>query len=403
MTRLWSIRARTTLTFAVASMILTAAVVLLVTWASTVTLAGAIDGTAAELAPSLRSAAEGDDDGRWTGSGSQSGASAKTPSGVYPDIGSSEAVMVVAVAKQTQWEWAAVGVLASGLLAGGTGWVVSRRVLRPIDRITDTARRLSASTLHERIELDGPDDELRRLARTIDDLLDRLEAAFESQRRFVAQASHELRTPLAVQRTALQVGLGEGSGPDDVVAVRQELLEQNRRTEHLVESLLTLAEADRGLDGRVDDLDLAELAELVVAGQRDHARATGVSLTVESSPFNAPVPEALGVVVSAEPVLVRQLVTNLVDNAVEYNEPGGFVRVRTGPDGICVENSGPVVSPDEVTTLVEPFRRGAQGAATGRHSGLGLSIVAAIVRAHGWSLSVEPRPDGGLRVRVGTV
>ncbi|QCR42526.1 two-component sensor histidine kinase [Curtobacterium sp. SGAir0471] len=393
MTRLWSIRARTTLTFAVASMVLTAAVVLLVTWASTVTLTGTIDGGAAERTPSLRSTTEGDDGEWWSGSELRPGHGSETPAGGARDVRGAEAVMVVAEANRTQWQWAAVGVLAAGLLAGGTGWVVSRRVLRPIDRITDTARRLSASTLHERIGLDGPDDELRRLAGTIDDLLDRLEAAFESQRRFVAQASHELRTPLAVQRAALQVGLAEGSGPDDVVAVREELLEQNRRTEHLVESLLALAEADRGLDGRVDDLDLAELAGQVVAGQRDHARTAGVALTVEPAP---------SAVVSAEPVLVRQLVTNLVDNAVEYNEPGGFVRVSVCPDGLCVENSGPVVSADEVAVLVEPFRRGAQGAATGRHSGLGLSIVAAIVRAHGWSLAVEPRPDGGLRVRVAT-
>ncbi len=399
MTRLWSIRARTTLTFAVASMVLTAAVVLLVTWASTVTLTGAIDGGAAERTPSLRSTTEGDAGDWWTGSELRPGHGSETPAGGARDVRGAEAVMVVAEANRTQWQWAAVGVLAAGLLAGGTGWVVSRRVLRPIDRITDTARRLSASTLHERIGLDGPDDELRRLAGTIDDLLDRLEAAFESQRRFVAQASHELRTPLAVQRTALQVGLGEDARPDDVVAVREELLEQNRRTEHLVESLLALAEADRGLDGRVDDLDLAELAGEVVAGQRGHARAAGVTLTVEPSPAPAPVP---GPVVSAEPVLVRQLVTNLVDNAVEYNEPGGFVRVSAGPAGLGVENSGPVVSADEVAVLVEPFRRGAQGAATGRHSGLGLSIVAAIVRAHGWSLAVEPRPDGGLRVRVTT-
>ncbi|MDM7889737.1 HAMP domain-containing sensor histidine kinase [Curtobacterium sp. RHCJP20] len=394
MTRLWSIRARTTLTFAVASMVLTAAVVLLVTWASTVTLTGAIDGGAAERTPSLRSTTEGDAGDWWTGSGDRPVRGPEHSSGTSLHVRGPEAVMVVAVANRTQWQWAAVGVLAAGLLAGGTGWVVSRRVLRPIDRITDTARRLSASTLHERIGLDGPDDELRRLAGTIDDLLDRLEAAFESQRRFVAQASHELRTPLAVQRTALQVGLGEDARPDDVVAVREELLEQNRRTEHLVESLLALAEADRGLDGRVDELDLAELAGQVVAGQRDHARAAKVSLTVEPSP---------SAVVSAEPVLVRQLVANLVDNAVEYNEPGGFVRVSAGPDGLCVENSGPAVSAADVAVLVEPFRRGAQGAASRRHSGLGLSIVAAIVRAHGWSLTVEPRPDGGLRVRVATV
>jgi signal transduction histidine kinase len=150
---------------------------------------------------------------------------------------------VVAEVATLQWQWSAVGVVAAGLLAGLLGWFVSRRMLRPIEQITETTNRISASNLHERIALGGPDDELRRLSRTVDDLLGRLETAFESQRRFVAQASHELRTPLAVQRAALQIGLPDRATPDEIAVTRQELLDQNRRTEHLVESLLVLAEA----------------------------------------------------------------------------------------------------------------------------------------------------------------
>lgn len=383
MRRPWSIRARTTLTFAVASMVLTAAVVLLVTWGSTLTLSDAY-GSAVALQRS--DAAEfGDAGGPEPRPGSEPSGSSGSPEG--------SAAAVVRVAAQTQWQWATAGVVAAGVLAGLVGWFVSRRVLLPVDRIAAAAERLSASTLHERIGLDGPDDELRRLARSIDDLLDRLETAFESQRRFVAQASHELRTPLAVQRTALQVGLHDGAGPAELVCVREELLEQNRRSEHLVESLLVLAEADRGLDGRTERIDLAALVHEVVLHAEDHAQRCTVRLTET-------VDTTSGLVaVTAEPVLTRQLLTNLVDNAIEYNQTGGAVVVRVRDDGLEVENSGPPVEPDEVAHLLEPFRRG-RGAAPGRHSGLGLSIVTAITRAHGWTLAVVTRAEGGLVVRV---
>jgi signal transduction histidine kinase len=290
-----------------------------------------------------------------------------------------------------------------------------------VDRITATTRRLSASTLHERIALEGPDDELRRLARTIDDLLDRLETAFASQRRFVAQASHELRTPLAVQRAALQIGLPDDAGPDDVARTRNELLEQNRRTEHLVESLLVLAEAERGLDGRTEEVDLAALVEEVVDEYTAAARTAGVSLThrTEAGP---------PVRVHCEPVLLRQALRNLVDNAVEYTVPGGLALVRVDAGGVLVENDGPELEADVVARLTEPFRRAAatssprssvarssgaspcadspcadaiRAASGRRHSGLGLSIVAAVVRAHGWTLAVDARDGGGLAVRIG--
>nr|WP_254699448.1 HAMP domain-containing sensor histidine kinase [Curtobacterium flaccumfaciens] len=304
------------------------------------------------------------------------------------------AVAVIRLVAVQQWQWSAIGIAGAGLAAGGIGWLVSRRVLRPIDRITATTNRISASNLHERIALDGPDDELRRLSRTVDDLLARLETAFESQRRFVAQASHELRTPLAVQRAAVQIGLHDDADPADVRAVRAELLEQNRRTERLVESLLVLAEADRGLAGATRAVDIDEVTVEVVAGAARDAAEAGVTLTHECR-TGPP-----GLVVPGEPTLLRQLLGNLVGNAVEYNEPGGAVLVTTEPDGFVVENGGPVVAADEAELLVEPFRRGGTDDARGQHSGLGLSIVAAIVHAHGWRLSIAARPTGGLFVRV---
>lgn len=379
----WTIRTKTTVAFALASMASTTAVLVLVTLASLWTWSSvSVALRRAEVPPAAGAGAPG-----------APAPPAATPM-VVPDQGDLGDAQVdsvlLATAAPLQWGWAALGVLVSGVLAGGVGWLVAHRVLRPIDRITETTRCLSASTLHERIGLDGPDDELRRLSRTIDDLLERLEAAFESQRRFVAQASHELRTPLAVQRTALQVGLAEGGPPKDVRAVRDELLEQNRRTEHLVESLLVLAEADRGLDGRTEPVALGALVRQVTEAVRSQAAAAQVLVEVDDHLGD-------GSVVVAEGVLLRQTIGNLVDNAVEYNRPGGCVHVAVLADRLTIANDGPRV--EDPVALLEPFRRGAAPGAR-QHSGLGLSIVAAIARAHGWRLDVRARDTGGLVVVV---
>ncbi|MCS6555914.1 sensor histidine kinase [Curtobacterium flaccumfaciens] len=373
----WSIRTRTALTFALAAMALATGVVVFTNTMSLAGVGAGLDTAAVQRPPS----------------GSPGATTAPAPIEVdgTDDDGAVAVIRLVAV---QQWQWSAIGIAGAGVAAGGIGWLVSRRVLRPIDRITATTNRISASNLHERIALNGPDDELRRLSRTVDDLLARLETAFESQRRFVAQASHELRTPLAVQRAAVQIGLHDDADPGDVRAVRAELLEQNRRTERLVESLLVLAEADRGLAGATRAVDLDEVTAEVVAGAARDAAEAGVTLTHECR-TGPP-----GLVVPGEPTLLRQLLGNLVGNAVEYNEPGGAVLVTTEPDGFVVENGGPVVAADEAEFLVEPFRRGGTDDARGQHSGLGLSIVAAIVHAHGWQLSIAARPTGGLLVRV---
>lgn len=374
MTRVWSIGARTALAFAAAAMALTVAALVFVNLASQWSIGNRVqldaDATSTPWPSAPRPSIQPDPDST-------------------PDAGSS--VSIVSVVAQQQWQWSAVAVVGVGVLAGAVGWAVSRRMLRPVDRMTATADRISASTLHERIALGGPDDELRRLSRTIDRLLDRLETSFEGQRRFVAQAAHELRTPLAVQRAALQIGLPDDAGPRNVAAARAELLEQNRRTEHLVESLLVLAEADRGLDG-VEALDLAALLDDVATQLGATADTAGIALR--------PTVDAVSVgTVVGEPTLVRQLLLNLVDNAVEYNVPGGTVWVRLTADGIVVENTGAPVDPETVTGLLEPFRRGGEQGSR-RHSGLGLSIVAAVVHAHGWTLDVAAREGGGLRVRI---
>jgi signal transduction histidine kinase len=430
--RVWSIRARTALAFALTSMALAAAAIVVVNLGSQRSIAefvlpGAGDptdtpGDREPQAAVTRAPASGTPGGTGVPTDASSWSPDDTrrttaPSAAGSTVGSVDdlrGVPIVSVVAELQWQWSVVGIGGAGVLAGGTGWLLSRRMLAPIDRIRATADRISASTLHERIGLEGPDDELRRLSRTVDGLLDRLERAFASQRHFVAQASHELRTPLAVQRAALQIGLPDDADPEEIRRARDELLEQNRRTEHLVESLLVLAEAERGLDGRTEPVDLAALADDVVAGSADAARSAGVRVAVHR---RGPTTQA------GEPVLLRQLLHNLVDNAVEYNRPGGTVDVVVDADRIRVENTGAVLDPEVVATLTEPFRRAAptvSEAATGpggtadaggtglpvatapqrRHSGLGLSIVVAVATAHGWRVDVEPRPTGGLVVTV---
>lgn len=284
------------------------------------------------------------------------------------------------------------------------GWWLSGRALRPLDRITATARALSSRTLHERIALQGPDDELKHLADTFDGMLDRLELAFESQRRFVANASHELRTPLAIQRAALEIGLADPASAD-VAQVREELLAANRRTVELIDGLLLLARSDRGLSQRVP-VDLAELGQRVLAEHEDAAAARGVQLSGRFSP----------VTVSGDPVLVGQLLANLVDNAIRYNDDRGRVRITvrassepartgSGPAGeavIEVANTGVRVPAEEASRLLEPFyRAGGERTGSAPGAGLGLSIVRSIALAHGGSAVVTAQPDGGLTVRIG--
>ncbi|MCP1504165.1 signal transduction histidine kinase [Curtobacterium herbarum] len=384
MSRVWSLRTRTALAFAVTSMALTAAAIVFVTLGSQHAIAEVVVADAAggvAISPDA--------------SGGPRRATGPAPDGAAAPGG----IAIVSRVAALQWQWSALGIAGAGVVAGLTGWLLSRRMLAPLDRIAGTAERISASTLHERIDLRGPDDELRRLSRTIDGLLDRLETAFASQRRFVAQASHELRTPIAVQRAAIQIGLHDDADAVDVARARAELLEQNRRTEHLVESLLVLAEAERGLDGRTADVDLGVLAGAVVDEAQAAAREAGVRLRCTVLGVGVGVGVGVGAV-RCEPVLTRQLVHNLVDNAIEYNVPGGHVDVEVDGTVLRVRNTGPELDDALVPTLTEPFRRVSAAAGGRRHSGLGLSIVEAVAQAHGWRVSLAARPGGGLVAEV---
>ncbi|MEV4218543.1 ATP-binding protein [Nonomuraea sp. NPDC049725] len=277
-----------------------------------------------------------------------------------------------------QWEvtWLAVGVLA--LVSLLAGWLVAGRLLRPLHRITATARRLSLSTLHERIALTGPQDELKELADTFDAMLDRLERSVDAQRRFIANASHELRTPLAVQRAAIEIGL-----PPDLGEIRDKLLTHNRRSERLIDALLLLAQAEHGLRERAP-VALDEVTRLVLAEQAGGP----VSVTARIEPC----------VVDGDAVLLNRLVTNLVDNAVRYNRPGGTVEVTLAGRRLTVGNTGPEVPADRLGDLFLPFRR--LGTTREQGAGLGLSIVASIAAAHGGDVRARPNPGGGLTVTV---
>jgi signal transduction histidine kinase len=273
-------------------------------------------------------------------------------------------------------------------------WVLTGQVLRPLHDVTATARRLSAESLGERIGLSGPRDEVAELADTFNAMLDRLQAAFEAQRRFVANASHELRTPLAVLRTEVDVTLADPSA--DVTELRRmgEVVRQaSERADNLVEALLTLAHTEAAGIAVREPADLALALKTAVTSVAAEAAARSVRIAVDDRP--APV---LG-----DPALLERVAGNLLENAVRHNLDGGWVQActTTGPAGstLWVSNSGPVVQPERVAELFEPFRRGVADR-TGGGAGLGLSIVRAVVLAHGGSVYAEPVDGGGLSISV---
>jgi signal transduction histidine kinase len=288
-----------------------------------------------------------------------------------------------------------IALAAMAALAFALGWLVAGRVLRPVRTITAAARAISASSLHERLSLTGPNDEFSELAATLNDLLARLEAAFTAQRHFVANASHELRTPLTLDRTLLQLAL---RNPATTAAqwrsTGEELLESGIHQERILEALLTLATSETGISHR----EPADLSEAAAASLRTACPEAGWrQIRIQAALNPAPV---LG-----EPHLIERLTANLVDNAVRHNTVGGTVQLTTGQQGgrsvISVANTGPVIPPAEVSRLFRPFERLATArAGNGDGHGLGLSIVAAIAGAHDATITAHAAPEGGLRIQV---
>ncbi|GLZ34351.1 two-component sensor histidine kinase [Lentzea sp. NBRC 105346] len=285
--------------------------------------------------------------------------------------------------------WSIVALVVAALLAVALGWVVAGRVLAPLQSITATAHRLEAERLDQRINLDGPDDELKELADTFDGMLDRLAGAFDSQKRFVANASHELRTPLAVQRTLIEVSMAGPESTPELERLGRHLLDANERSERLIDGLLQLARSDRGLATR-GPVRLDRIVDEEIESCADMAAEHDVEIKsfVRRS------------VVEGDPVLLEQLVGNLLRNAIVHNVPGGHVDVRLD-EVLTITNTGPVVPADAVPGLFEPFRRlraDRTGGVSG--SGLGLSIVRSVVRAHQGAVRARPNGGGGLVVEV---
>ncbi|MEU6323375.1 HAMP domain-containing sensor histidine kinase [Streptomyces sp. NPDC047009] len=284
-------------------------------------------------------------------------------------------------------------VLAVGVVATTLGWLVAGRLLRPLKCITSTTERIAGRTLHRRIDLDEPPGEVKRLADSFDSMLDRLDAAFAGQDRFIANAAHELKTPLAVGRTLVEVAMARPDAPPEIARLGENLLAVNGRHERLIDSLLTLARAESATTDRAP-VDLADIARTVVGQIHHQAQEKGLDLDTE-----LPAAPATG-----DPVLLEQLVRNLVENAIKYNTPGGWVRVRTETTAegsrITVSNTGVVVAPHEVPMLFEPFRRLTDRVGSARGSGLGLSIVRAVARVHDGDADAQARPQGGLDVNA---
>ncbi len=278
------------------------------------------------------------------------------------------------------------------------GWLVAGRVLRPLRLMTAATRRISADSLHERLAVTGPGDELKDLADTIDGLLARLEEAFAAQRRFVANASHELRTPLTTMRASVDVAAAKpGPVPAQTIALADRLRGELDRVDGLLDGFLALARAQHGdLPGRATlSLEYLTAAALAVRAGPIAARY----LTVHHATGHD------GTWVSGSQALLCRMVDNVLDNAIGHNRDGGWISVSTGADGhlarLVVETGGDVLDQDQVSELAQPFRRLAADRTGSDHgSGLGLSIVEAIAAAHGGTLDLRARAEGGLRVSL---
>jgi signal transduction histidine kinase len=290
--------------------------------------------------------------------------------------------------------WSLIGLVIGSIVAGVLGWAIGRRILAPLHKVTGLARRASQEHLHERIRLEGSHDELKELADTFDDMLDRLDLAFASQRRFVANASHELRTPLTSMRTLIDVAMAKPTrtteGLELLVGKVRDAVDQS---EAIIDGLLALARSDRGLTSR-ELVDLEAAAQDAIEQSGPVARASAIA--IEADLCAAP---TLG-----DRVLVERLVANLVDNAVRYNVTGGSVQITTGSaDGrsyVTVTNTGPVIPESKVASLFEPFTRLDERLANGQGVGLGLSIVASVVTAHEGEIDARALPTGGMTTTV---
>lgn len=296
----------------------------------------------------------------------------------------------------TQGGVALVGV---GLVAAALGWLLARRALQPVHKITETAKRIASSDasrgLHERITHTGPRDEVTELAQTFNAMLERLDNSFDGQTRFIANASHEMRTPLAVKRALIEITVTRPGTSEDAKQLGESLLEINARHERLIDGLLTLADSENEVTD-LSPVDLADIADHVLQQLSAHAKAVDVGIRPG---------ELTAAPVVGDPVLLERLTQNLVENAIRHNHASGWLSVSTssssGQSRVTVSNTGPIVRPYEIEVLFQPFRRLDRERLAGeRGFGLGMSIARAISRAHNGDVTAVPRPEGGLDVTV---
>jgi signal transduction histidine kinase len=291
--------------------------------------------------------------------------------------------------------WSAIALALMAVISGLLGWLVAGRVLRPLRTIAATTRQISEASLHQRLALPGPRDELRSLADTIDGLLERLEGSFEAQRRFVANASHELRTPLAAARMTLEVVIADPNATVDTLRdACMHALDEGEHQEQLIDALLALAQGQRGIETR-EPIDLAYLTHAVLQAHQSDSASRELRFDVSLEPT----------MISGDRRLAERLVSNLVENAIRYNVAHGEVHVRVGKRAgqaaLEVVNTGPVVAAEDIERLLQPFERLTPNRTSFREGlGLGLSIVAAIAAAHDAVLDIQAREQGGLRIEV---
>ncbi len=275
------------------------------------------------------------------------------------------------------------------------GWVIAARVLRPLRTIRTATQRISEQSLNERLALPGPSDEIKDLADTIDGLLQRLEVAFDAQRRFVANASHELRTPLAVNRALLDVTLTNPAATvEELRTMGRDLIASGEQQRQLIEALLTLATSARELELH-EPFDLADLTAELLDAHHPEIKQLELDLQIAISPAPA----------AGDPRLTKQLVANLLDNALRHNHANGYIKVVTRSESgqaiLALSNSGPIIPQDEIDRLFQPFQRLHKSRSHDRSGhGLGLSIVQSIAAAHGARLSARSQPAGGLHIEV---
>jgi signal transduction histidine kinase len=292
---------------------------------------------------------------------------------------------------------AAAAFAMMAVLSVALGWLLARGFMGPLRAITARTREISATNLHERVNLVGPEDEFKELADTFDQLLDRLERSFSFERRFVANASHELRTPLSAMRASLDVAMAKpGRTPAHIRALDARLRRELDQVDRLLAGFLALAQAQQGPLTDAATVSLAEIARRAIEQRTEAISRAGLEVSQTGDP---------NVSVSGSDTLLSRMVENVIDNAITHNEPGGWVRVTVsavaGQARLVVENGGPLLDPDQVGQLTEPFRRlGAERTGSEKGSGLGLSIVAAIIEVHDGSLELEARGGGGLRVAI---